>query len=272
MFKKSFLTLAALAACISGFAAPTAKGSSGPEMAGVITSSNAYDQINPDGSVTKMLMMVIKRPDGSSVIKTEVLPTKTTRDSQGHLVTSFTIPNEKMAVVDPSASAPPPSVRNSIDDLIAQRGQPLSVAKGPRKAIYRWADLEVTVVDGVVTQSRERNLELERNDEAMRADRAAVARQRSIEEQQARMSAFASAPSPVLSSNANAYVPRPGPTKEERIAEVRLEIEQCHRTIDLHFKELSTPFDARRVSPATLEMAEARLARLEQELIDLQAP
>src|ERR1035437_6357258 len=142
MLKTCFLTLSALAACMSGFAAPSAQSSSAPVTAGIITSSSAYDQTNPDGSVTKMLMMVIKKPDGSSVIKTEALPTTITRDSQGRLVTSFTIPNEKMAVVDPLASAPTPSVPNKIDDLIAQRGPPLSVAKGARKAIYRWAELE----------------------------------------------------------------------------------------------------------------------------------
>src|ERR1035437_99682 len=272
MLKTCFLALSALAACMSGFAAPSAQSSSAPVTAGIITSSSAYDQTNPDGSVTKMLMMVIKKPDGSSVIKTEALPTTITRDSQGRLVTSFTIPNEKMAVVDPLASAPTPSVPNKIDELIAQRGPPLSVAKGARKAIYRWADLEVTVVDGLVTQSRERNLDVERNDEAQRAYRAAAERQRLLQEQQARMSAMASTPSTAVSSNSSAYAPRAGPSKEERIAEVRLEIEECHRTIDLHFKEVSTPFNARRVSPAMLELAEAQLARLEQELIDLQAP
>ena len=267
MLKTLFLTFAALTTLAPGVAGSDASTSS-PD--GVVTSSSSYVQHNPDGSFTTMLMMVIKKPDGSSVIKTEPLPTTNTRNSQGQLVTSFVIPNAKMAVFNPSAPTSASAPR--IDDLIAQRGRPLSVAEGPRKAIYRWSDLEVTVVAGVVTEWRARNLDLERNDEAQRAYRAEAERQRLILEQQARMNAIASAPSPAVNPSSNEYPPRRGPSKEERIAEVRLEIEQCRRTIDLHFKELSTPFDARRVSPAMLELAEAQLARLEQELMDLQAP
>ena len=154
-------------------------------------------------------------------------------------------------------------------DLLAIRGRPLSIAEGPKKAIYRWADLEVTVVSGVVTQWRGRDLDRERTNEAERS-RAAAERQRLLEEQQPRPAPESPPAAVTVTPAPNGYIPRAWPSKEEHIAEIQLEVEQCRHTIDIYFKDISKPYSQRRISPAERDLAEARLVRLEQEIADLQ--
>lgn len=267
MYRPSVLTLVALVVFVPAIAGANPPNYHATDPVGVITSSNSYVQTNPDGSTTTMVMMVITKPDGSSVIKTEPLQTSGARNSQGQLSKNFVNANQKMVPVYPSTPANTAALK--IEDLIAQRGQPLSVAEGPKKAIYRWADLEVTVVAGVVTQSRARDIYAERANEAERS-RAAAERQRMLQEQQARSAAESPPPVATISPAPNGYIPRAWPSKDEHIAEIRIEMEQCHRTIDLYFKEISKPFSQRGVSPAQRDLAEAKLVRLEQELGDLQ--
>lgn len=260
---------------VQGFAGAIAAGAAESAPTGVITSSSVYDQTNADGSVSKVIMMVIKRPDGSSVIKTEKLPTTVSRDAQGRLVTSFVVPNSKMAVVTPPIQAPS-ALR--IEELIAQRGRPSSVAEGPRKAIYRWPDVEVTVVGGVVTEQRPRNLEVEQavaertQIAAERQRQLQAERERQQQQLQQQQASVAPSPTPTPAWNPNVYNPRAGTTKEERIAEVRLDIERCRRIQEIYFKEISKPFEARRYSPAQRDLATAQLARLEPELETLERP
>ncbi len=59
-------------------------------------------------------------------------------------------------------------------ELLSKKGEPISKASLGKKSIYRWLDMQVTIIDGVVDSVKLRNISAEEKREAERRDAAAA--------------------------------------------------------------------------------------------------
>jgi len=69
-------------------------------------------------------------------------------------------------------------------ELLSKKGEPMTKASLGKKSIYRWLDMQATIIDGVVDSVKVRNISAEEKREAERRDAAAA---RKAEEERRRL-------------------------------------------------------------------------------------
>lgn len=135
----------------------------------------------------------------------------------------------------------------TLDEVLAVKGAPESKAAGPKKSIYRWSDLEVTIVNGQVAQWKRRDPATERAN---------------AEERKKKAEALAT-PGP--------QTPKLSPEdKAQRLLNLREELEVWKTTRDTYFDDFSKPDNVRRIAASKRDLAEAKIARIEKEIDTLQ--